>query len=345
MVDSCHTDNGVFKSQAFVDKILSNHQSIRYSGVGAKWQNGVSESAIRIVVSKACTMMIHAALQWPDVDDDTLWPLAVSHAAYLYNHTPNPESGIAPFEIFIQTKSDGQALRNAHPWGCPTYVLEPRLSSAGGKIPKWQPRSRRAQCVGVSPVHAENIGLIRNLKTGYISPQYHLVYDDDFDTVYSPADTEPPDWERLCIFQRFETVFDDGDHPVLADEWLTPEEIRLNRKNKHLHDLRQGRKLWQDLKTKESWEDFLCQAPPADLRDPPLPPREPPPPVTRELTIVPPRERLPPVPNALTREPYNGSASDSLHVSDVSASSPAPCRGAPRLARLRTDTCSTPTLI
>ena len=28
-VDSCHTDNGIFKSQAFVDEILSNHQSIR----------------------------------------------------------------------------------------------------------------------------------------------------------------------------------------------------------------------------------------------------------------------------------------------------------------------------
>ena len=39
VVDSHHTDNGIFKSQAFIDKILSNHQSIRYSGVGAKWQN------------------------------------------------------------------------------------------------------------------------------------------------------------------------------------------------------------------------------------------------------------------------------------------------------------------
>ena len=36
-VDSYHTDNGIFKSKAFVDKIRSNHQSIRYSGVGAKW--------------------------------------------------------------------------------------------------------------------------------------------------------------------------------------------------------------------------------------------------------------------------------------------------------------------
>lgn len=138
-VDSCHTDNGIFKSRAFVDEIIANQQAIHCSGVGAKWQNGVSKGATRIVVSKARTMMIHAALQWPDVDDNTLWPLAVSHAAHLHNHTPNPESGIAPIEIFSRTKNDCQALRNSHPWGCPVCVLEPRLSSAGGKIPKWQP--------------------------------------------------------------------------------------------------------------------------------------------------------------------------------------------------------------
>ena len=108
-------------------------------------------------------MMIHAALHWPEQDDKSLWPLAVSHAAFLYNHTPRLKTGIAPIEVFSGTKSDHQALRNAHPWGCPVYVLEPSLTQAGGKIPKWQPRSRRAQYVGFSPVHSENIGLVRIL--------------------------------------------------------------------------------------------------------------------------------------------------------------------------------------
>ena len=179
-IDSYHTDNGIFKSRKYVEALRKQDQTIRYSGVGAKWQNGAAEGAIRIVVSKARTMMIHAALHWPDAEDPTLWPMALTHAAYLYNHTPNPQTGQSPMEIFTQTVSDGLALRNTHTWGCPAYVLELRLTEAGGKIPKWQPRSWRWQYLGVSPVHAESVGLIRNLKSGYISPQFHVVYNDWF---------------------------------------------------------------------------------------------------------------------------------------------------------------------
>ena len=71
--------------------------------------------------------MIHAALHWPDTEDEALWPLAVSHAVYLYNNTPNAESGITPNEIFSRTHTDGRALRQSHPWGCPVYVLEAKL--------------------------------------------------------------------------------------------------------------------------------------------------------------------------------------------------------------------------
>jgi len=307
-VQSYHTDNGIFQSQAYVKHLVEHHQSIRYSGKGAKWQNGVSKGAICIVVSKARTIMIHAALHWPEVDDDSLWPLAVSHASYLYNHTPNPESGIAPIEIFTRTTTDGQALRKAHPWGCPVYVLEPRLTDAGGKIPKWQPRSRRAQYVGVSPVHAENIGLVRNLTTGYLSPQYHLVYDDWFDTVYSNSDEPPPEWGDMCIFNRFETFFDEDTRPPrLADEWLTPEEQALDLSRGRLQDLRQGR-TWQDSKTKDSRDDFTYEAPPQTSpretperqKEPPTaPPREHSPSWTREHPIAPPREQ----PSAPPREP------------------------------------------
>ena len=302
-VKSYHTDNGIFKSKRFVHEIMSNAKTIRYSGVGAKWQNGVAESAIGLVSSTARTNMIHAALHWPEVEDAALWPLAVQHAIYMYNHTPNPSSGIAPIEIFSRTISDCQALRNAHPWGAPVYVLQPRLTSAGGKLPKWQPRSRRGQFVGISPVHAETIGLVRNLTTGYISPQYHLVYDDWFETVYSSLDHEPPEWNDLCTFQRFETYFDEGSVPTLRDEWLTPAEIETSQAEKRLHGLRQGRKRdWQHASDKDSREDFTYEPPAPDpLRLPPDPnpssqtrepssptssvrqTREPPPSATRQL--------------------------------------------------------------
>ena len=133
-------------------------------------------------------------------------------------NTPNKVTGIAPIEIFSGTVSDGQALKNAHVWGCPAYVLEPKLTSAGGKIPKWNPRSRRGQYVGVSPVHAETVGVVKNLTSGYLSPQYHLVFDDWFETVYSSLTEQPEEWEDMCQFNSFQTEFD-GEPPPLGSDW------------------------------------------------------------------------------------------------------------------------------
>ena len=144
---SYHTDNGIYTSKAYVDNLIQHQQSIRHSGVGAKWQNGAAEGAIGMVVSRARTLMIHAALHWPEEEDETLWPLSLNHAAHLYNHTPNEASGISPIEIFSRSVSDHKDLKNTHTWGSPVYVLEPRLTNAGGKIPKWQPRSRRGQLI------------------------------------------------------------------------------------------------------------------------------------------------------------------------------------------------------
>jgi hypothetical protein len=174
-ISKYHTDNGIYTSKAYVADLVRKNQSIQHSGVGAKWQNGAAEGAIGMVVSKARTLMVHAALHWPEEEDDSLWPLSLTHAAHLFNHTPSQFNGIAPVEVFTSTLSDHEMLRNTHTWGSPVYVLEPRLTSAGGKIPKWQPRSRRGQYVGASPLHAENVALVRNLKTGYLSPQFHVV--------------------------------------------------------------------------------------------------------------------------------------------------------------------------
>ena len=259
-VKEYHTDNGIFKSQAYVKEIIEKQQKIRYSGVGAKWQNGVAEGGIRIIVSRARTMMIHAALLWPETANDSLWPLAVSHAAHIYNHTPNELNGIAPVEVFTRTVSDGNVLKNLHTWGCPTYVLEPKLTSAGGKIPKWQPRSQRGQYVGVSPSHAENIALVLNNRTGYISPQYHVVFDDWFETIYVDDDHEPSKWEELCMFHRFEVELEpDADPPPLQDEWLTPKEIEIKRAWMKGHSSQ--RRTSQEMHTKESRDDKYFERP------------------------------------------------------------------------------------
>ena len=77
-------------------------------------------------------------------------------------------------------------------------VLHPKLQD-GHKILKWEPRERKGQYVGASSLHESSVGLIRNLKTGNISPQFHVVYDDCYETVVSDQTVEPEVWENIII--------------------------------------------------------------------------------------------------------------------------------------------------
>ena len=176
--------------------------------------------------------MIHATLRWPGFVEKDLWPQALSHAAYLYNITPKMETGVSPISVFTKTMQESHTLRNAHTWGCPVYVLTPKLKD-GQKIPKWEPRSKRGQFVGHSPLHASTVGLVRNLQTGNITPQFHLVYNDYFETVHSRDDQEPESWNELLRFNRFQTEFDEDQNvPDLPDEWLNPQELIQRREQR-----------------------------------------------------------------------------------------------------------------
>jgi hypothetical protein len=52
--------------------------------------------------------------------------------------------------------------------------------------------------VGRSPSHAANVTLIFNPRTGHVSPQFHIIFDDDFTTVpYLGSSQVPPFWVDL----------------------------------------------------------------------------------------------------------------------------------------------------
>jgi hypothetical protein len=112
-------------------------------------------------------------------------------------------------------------------FGCPSYVLDPRLQD-GFKIPKWEPRARLGQFLGFSSSRSTTIGTIRNLCTGYVSPQYHVVYDKTFTTVTSSQSLDCEEyWNDLYLHHRdhyVENFYNMQDIPPLHESWLTPEE-------------------------------------------------------------------------------------------------------------------------
>jgi hypothetical protein len=140
-------------------------------------------------------MLLHAMHKWPDVIRVDLWPYALKLAVGLHNAPPGV-SGLSPAEIFAGAK-DKNCLKSFHTFGGPVFVLEPRLQ-AGHKIPKWEPRSRMAIYLGLSPQHASNVPLVLNIKTVLVSPQFHMVYDDHYATMQSlVTNVLPASWKKI----------------------------------------------------------------------------------------------------------------------------------------------------
>ncbi|KAG7374494.1 reverse transcriptase RNA-dependent DNA polymerase [Nitzschia inconspicua] len=240
---SFRADNMPFNSQEFKSDLVAKNQELTLSGVGAHHQNGVAERSIQTVTQWARAMLLHLALHWPEQSRLDLWPFALEHAVYLWNHMPKKDSLLAPVELFTGAVFDDYShLQHSHVWGCPTYVLDPKLQD-GKKIPKWDPRSRRGMFVGVSPSHSRTIGRIMNLRTGRVSPQYHVVYDDLFSTVPN-AETggvennmpfNPDSWSKIVetgLEQYLDPVAEassgTGTIPSLDREWLSDDELPLS---------------------------------------------------------------------------------------------------------------------
>ena len=86
--------------------------------------------------------------------------------------------------------------------------------------------------VGHLPAHAGSVELVLNPKTGLVSPQYHVVYDDQFSTVHHMRDlTVPPNSDQLVQnsselvtteqYELTKTWFEGHDYPT-ADTTLQP---------------------------------------------------------------------------------------------------------------------------
>ena len=152
--------------------------------------------------------MFHDTLQWPEHFDKHLWPLAMNYAVHLHNHTPRQKDLRTPASLWTRTPDDLSALKHAHPWGCPVYVLDPRLQD-GHKLSRWNPCACQGTFVGITDIHASSVGLIRNPTTNRLSPQFHCIYDDYFETVTFNDRMPPPNWEELTLESLHKHPFDE----------------------------------------------------------------------------------------------------------------------------------------
>ena len=179
-------------------------QTISFCGVGAHHQNGVSENTIKQLTLTARTLLLHAQRYWPEYISSMLWTFALLAAADRMNNLHIDMNGETPEMKFSAASGVTTRPTNFHTFGCPVYVLDARLQDAGGPgVPKWEPRARLGIYVGHSPYHAGSVALVLNPKTGLVSPQFHVVFDDDFSTVpHLRSGTVPENWSELVRHSR-----------------------------------------------------------------------------------------------------------------------------------------------
>jgi Zinc knuckle len=217
---SYQADNGAaFTSAAFAEHLATRNQTIRYAGTGAHHHNGIAERAIQSIMSRARTMLLHAALHWPDATNTQLWPFAVRQAVHLHNFVPDPSTGLSPNDLFTKTKHPSKRFFDLHPLFCPAYALDKSIAD-GHKLPRWNPRSERYIFVGFSDKRTSTVPLLLNPRTGAIVTNYHVVFDDWFTTVSSDPSRLPDfgtdEWERLFGDSAFQFVLDESDVELLA---------------------------------------------------------------------------------------------------------------------------------
>ena len=198
-----HCDNGRFADNLFIKHASSNNQGITYCGVNAHWQNGISEKRIRDLQELTTTNLLHAESKWPAVITANLWPYALRCSNEAMNSTPRMKDGKIPNQLFSGTEAP-TVLRHFHPFGCPTYVLNSKLQ-AGQSIPKWYKRARLGVYLGRSPRHANSVALVLNLKTGLVSPAFHVAFDDHFETLADHTDY-PNEWKSQAHFGKFKVT-------------------------------------------------------------------------------------------------------------------------------------------
>ena len=196
-----HADNGRFADNAFINDCKTQSQGLSYCGVNAHFQNGVAERRIRDLQEQTRTSMLYAMSKWKKMILICLWPYAMRHANDVANATPKKGEESSPLEKFSGVKV-APKLRHFHAFGCPTYVLDNAIQSGQG-APKWKQRSRLGVYLGPSPNHARSVALVLNPRTGHVSPQFHVKFDDFFETVQSKdtdLDAPDPQWKYLSGF-------------------------------------------------------------------------------------------------------------------------------------------------
>ena len=203
-----HANNGHFVDNAFIQDCQANMQSLSYCVVNAHFQNSIAEHHIRDLQERTRTSMLYAMNKWKKTVIINLWPYSMRHTNDVANATPRKIQDLSPLELFSRVQI-APKLRHFHAFGCPMYVLDNALQSGQG-LPKWKECSRLGVYLRPSPNYACSVALVLNPRTGHVSPQFHVKFDDFFETVQDKStglNAPDPEWKYLSGFSTKKVTY------------------------------------------------------------------------------------------------------------------------------------------
>jgi hypothetical protein len=175
------TDNGVYASAPFQLACEKDNQDLTFCAAGSHWQNGMAEHHIGVITQMAHTILLHAMAQWPGIVMEEFLPFSIRHACTFHNASPYSASNTSPHELFTGNPTPWK-LTDFLVFGCPVFILDKHLQH-GDSLPKWKARIWLGIYVGHSLQHSGQVLVIYNPTTTHVSPQFHVVFDDQFTTI------------------------------------------------------------------------------------------------------------------------------------------------------------------
>jgi hypothetical protein len=87
-----------------------------------------------------------------------------------------------------------------HPLLCPIYVLDRRMQE-GTSPPKWTKQTTQKVYVGHLHHYSKSVPMVWDPKTELVSPQFHVMFDENFGTVQAPDKNIKQSYTMDRLFQ------------------------------------------------------------------------------------------------------------------------------------------------
>ena len=124
-------------------------------------------------------MILHAKGRWSETINLYLRSYALRMDVHVHNNFPNSADASSRLETFTRIVVPPNSS-HYHTFSFPAYMITTEAEQ--GRFKKWEGRSLLGIYLGPSPHYSVAVSLLLNITTGNASPQFHVGYNDFFET-------------------------------------------------------------------------------------------------------------------------------------------------------------------